>query len=46
MTVAALLGATPINWVLVADSFIATAVILVIGVIYFKKVERYFADII
>ncbi len=43
---AALLGATPINWILVADSFVACAVLLVIGVVYFKKVERYFADVI
>jgi len=43
---AALLGATPINWVLVADSFAACAIVLVIGVVYFKRVERYFADIV
>lgn len=43
---AALLGATKINWILVADSFAACAVLLVIGVVYFKKVERYFADIV
>ena len=43
---AALLGATKINWILMADSLAACAVLLVIGVIYFKKVERYFADII
>jgi lipopolysaccharide transport system permease protein len=43
---AGLLNATPINWFLVLDSFVACAVLLIIGVIYFKKVERYFADII
>jgi len=43
---AALLGTAPINWVLVGISFAACAVLLVIGVIYFKKVERYFADIV
>ena len=43
---AGLLGATPINWTLVSISFATTAVLLVIGVIYFKKVERYFADIV
>lgn len=43
---AALLGATPINWVLILTSFIAGAVLLVFGVIYFKKTERYFADVI
>lgn len=43
---AVLLGTAPVNWTLIAISFAATAVLLVIGVIYFKKVERYFADII
>lgn len=43
---AALLGTAPINWVLIGISFAACAVLLVIGAIYFKKVERYFADII
>lgn len=43
---AALLGTAPINWLLILISFVATAVLLVIGTIYFKKVERYFADII
>lgn len=43
---AGLLGATPINWSLIGISFFATAVILAVGVVYFKKVERYFADII
>lgn len=43
---AALLGTTQINWILVADSFVVCAVLLIIGTMYFKKVERYFADII
>lgn len=43
---AVLLGTATINWFLIAISFIATATLLVIGTIYFKKVERYFADII
>ncbi len=43
---AALLGTAPINWLLISISFAATATLLVIGVVYFKKVERYFADII
>jgi len=43
---ATLLDATVINWTLISISFVATAVLLVIGTIYFKKVERYFADII
>ncbi len=43
---ATLLGTAQVNWTLIAISFIATAVLLVVGTIYFKKVERYFADII
>lgn len=43
---AALLGATQINWILLLDSLAACVVLLVIGVVYFKKVERYFADIV
>lgn len=43
---AALLGTTPINWLLLGISFTACLVLLVVGVIYFKKVERYFADIV
>lgn len=43
---AGLLGTTPINWLLVGGALATCAVLLVIGVIYFKKVERYFADII
>ena len=43
---AGLLGATPINWLLVLCSFAASLVVLLIGIAYFKKVERYFADII
>lgn len=43
---AALLGTAPLNWILIGVSFAACAVIFIIGVIYFKKVERYFADII
>jgi len=43
---AALLGTTPINWLLLGISFAAVFVLLIIGVVYFKKVERYFADVI
>ena len=43
---ASLLGTTPINWVLIGISFISCAVLLLIGIYVFKKVERYFADII
>ncbi|MEK7645435.1 MAG: ABC transporter permease [Patescibacteria group bacterium] len=43
---ATLLGTAPINWELVSISFAACLVLLVIGTVYFKKVERYFADVI
>jgi lipopolysaccharide transport system permease protein len=43
---AALLGTTAINWTLLGISFSACLVLLVIGVIYFKQIERYFADIL
>ncbi len=41
----ALLGGAPINWILLLISFIATSILFIIGIIYFKKTERYFADI-
>ncbi len=43
---AALLGTAPINWTLIGISLIACAILLIVGIYVFKKVERYFADII
>jgi lipopolysaccharide transport system permease protein len=43
---AALLGTTPFNWPLLGISFLACLILLIIGTIYFKKIERYFADIL
>ncbi|MDD2935325.1 MAG: ABC transporter permease [Candidatus Pacebacteria bacterium] len=43
---ASLFGNTPINWELLAISFIAVLILLIIGVAFFKKTERYFADIV
>jgi len=43
---AAILGTTPINWLLLFISFIVTIFMFIIGLIIFKKTERYFADII
>lgn len=43
---AAILGTTPINWLLILASAVGCAVALTIGLIYFKKTERYFADVI
>ncbi|TSD03468.1 MAG: hypothetical protein Athens071416_149 [Parcubacteria group bacterium Athens0714_16] len=43
---AALFGTEPINWELLGISLIAVLILLVIGIIFFKRTERYFADII
>ena len=43
---AAILGNAPINWTLLAISGATCLVILIIGIIFFKKTERYFADIV
>jgi len=43
---AAILGNAPINWYLLLISGSACLVVFVIGVIVFKKTERYFADVV
>jgi lipopolysaccharide transport system permease protein len=43
---AAILGNAPINWLLLGISFVTTSILFVIGIIYFKKTERYFADVV
>ncbi|HVZ10841.1 MAG TPA: ABC transporter permease [Candidatus Paceibacterota bacterium] len=43
---AAILGATPINWELLAISGGGAAVLLIAGVLLFKKTEQNFADLI
>ncbi len=43
---AALLGTAPVNWMLLGISFVACLILLLIGIYVFKKVERYFADIV
>jgi len=43
---AAILGNAPINWLLLSISGIICLIVLIIGVIYFNKTERYFADIV
>jgi lipopolysaccharide transport system permease protein len=43
---ASILGNAPINWILLGISGSVCLVILIIGVIFFKKTERYFADIV
>jgi len=42
----ALLGGAPINWQLLGISGVACLILLWVGFVYFKKTERYFADII
>ncbi|MEK7520329.1 MAG: ABC transporter permease [Patescibacteria group bacterium] len=41
-----LLGTEPINWLLLGVSCATMFVLFVVGVLMFKKVERYFADIV
>jgi len=43
---ATILGTEPVNWLLLTLSFVAVFILLAIGVVMFKKMERYFADII
>ncbi|MEA2112484.1 MAG: ABC transporter permease [Patescibacteria group bacterium] len=43
---AAILGNAPINWTLLLISGVTCLIILIIGFIFFKKTERYFADIV
>ncbi len=43
---AALLGTAPINWTLIWMSVIGSAILLLIGIYVFKKIERFFADIV
>lgn len=42
----ALFGTPPINWTLLFISGLVTIVVLIIGIWYFKKTERTFADLI
>ena len=43
---AALFGGQPINWFLLFLSALVSVVIFILGLIYFKKTEKYFADLI
>lgn len=43
---AAILGNAPINWLLLGISGITCLVLTFIGIIFFKKIERVFADIV
>ena len=41
-----LLGTEPVNWLLIGISFALVTVLSIVGVVIFKKSERYFADIV
>jgi lipopolysaccharide transport system permease protein len=41
-----LLKTNPIDWKLLAISFGISIILLFIGIIYFRKTERFFADIL
>lgn len=43
---AAILGTSPINWLLLGISAIFGVLSLIIGMIFFQKTQRYFADIV
>lgn len=43
---ASLFGNAPVNWDLLGISFIAVSILLITGVAFFKKTEKYFADIV
>lgn len=43
---AAILGNAPINWYLLGISGFTSIIIFMIGFVYFKKTEKYFADIV
>ncbi len=43
---ASILGTTSINWMLLLISGIICLAALIVGIIYFKKTEKYFADIV
>jgi lipopolysaccharide transport system permease protein len=42
----ALLGSSPVNWELLGISGLVCFALFLVGFVYFKKTERYFADII
>lgn len=43
---AALLGTAPVNWILIGISFASCLILMLAGIYVFKKVERFFADIV
>ncbi len=43
---AGILGTTPVNWFLLGLSGLSAVIFLIVGFVYFKKTEQYFADLI
>jgi lipopolysaccharide transport system permease protein len=43
---AVLLGTTEVNWTIILISMIGCSLLLLLGIYTFKKVERYFADVV
>ena len=43
---AAVLGTAPVNWLLIGLSLLSTLILMILGIYFFKKTERYFADIV
>jgi len=43
---AVLIGTAPVNWSLIGVSTAVSGILLLVGIYVFKKVERYFADIV
>ncbi len=43
---ASLFGNAPVNWELLGISFVTVLILLIVGIIFFKKTERHFADIV
>ena len=43
---AAILGNAPINWLLLLISAVSSLALFVLGIYYFKKMEKYFADLV
>ena len=41
-----ILGTKPVDWSLLSVSIVVSAVLFAVGIIYFRKTERFFADVI
>ena len=43
---ATIFGNAPIDWLTLLFSFVTSFILFIVGFLYFKKTERYFADIL